>query len=184
MKRLPTFAPPWLTVLPSTLLAALLSACGGGASSPASGTPPDPTATPVTCTLALQYADGGSSGIAIAPQALSANRYVGNCKLSQLQGATLTVCVDHPNRSELTGELLLSGTAVTQFQLANGVLRGSSCLSTSTASTALLEFTSTQPATAGQSPTGAPWSLRLTDTVQNNLNGHLVAWALELKGLP
>lgn len=164
-------------------LIGLLSACGGGSANPPAVAPPSTTAT-VTCSLPLQYANGGTSGVAILPQARSVDRHLVACNISQVQSATLTVCIDHPNRSELAGQLLLSGTVLAPFQLADGVLRGNSCLSNSSTSTALLEFTVNNPDTRGLNPASGPWNLAITDTVQNNQNGYFVAWALEIKGLP
>lgn len=170
MTRLPAFLPLALTCL--------LVACGGHGASP----DPSPT-TAVSCTLPLQYADGGQSGIAIAPQARSVDRLPSNCRMPLLQSATLTVCVDHPNRSELSGQLLLAGKSLLTFDLSQGILRGHSCLATATANTALLEFTANNLASAGLQADSGPWSVVINDTVPNNQTGHFVAWSLELKGL-
>ena len=164
-------------------LTGLLSACGGGSTA---APPAAPAASPtsVTCSLPLQYADGSSSGIAILPQARSVDVHLpASCKLSQLQSATLTVCLDHPRPDELTGQLLLSGAVVTSFQPGNGVLQANRCLSSSSASTALRQFTVSNPDLHGLNPASGPWNVVLSDTVQNNQNGYFVAWVLEIQGL-
>ena len=162
-------------------LTGLLSACGGGSTEPAVVTSPSAT---VTCSLPMQYANGSTSGTAILAQARSVDRQLVSCNISQVQSATLSICTDHPNRNELTGQLQLSGGVLATLQLGDGVLRGNSCLSSTSATTTLLEFNASNLDTRGLNPASGPWSLTVTDTVQNNQNGYFVAWALEIKGQP
>lgn len=157
------------------VLSAALAGCGGGGSSTA-GT------TPVSCSLALQYANGYSSGIAISPTATSADRTFSSCNPTQISSVTLNVCVDHPAIAELSGRLLLAGTAISALQPASGTAQGTSCLASTTATTSLRQFVLNSPDMHGLSTFAGPWTVEITDTNQNNLNGYFVAWSLDLQG--
>ena len=158
-------------------LCALLSACGGGGS-------PYVPATAASCSLPLQYANGGTSGLSIAPQALSADRYLTQCNLSQVQTAVLSICSDHPAAGEVAVQLRLGGNSLANFALTSAANKATSCLANSGGNTVLREYTVYQPDTRGMTPSLGPWSLMLTDTVPtNNQSGYFVAWSLELQGL-
>ena len=155
-----------------------LVACGGG------GSASYPPSTPTTCTLALQYANGSSSGIAIAPQAASTDRNFNACNLALVQSAKLTVCIDHPSLSEVSGQLWLAGSPVLTFAASSGAAVGTSCLAPSGGATTLREFTVSSGNLPSAAMSSGPWSVVLSDSVpSNNQSGYFVAWALELQGL-
>lgn len=156
---------------------ALLSSCGGG------GSPYVPT-TPVICSMALQYADGGTSGIAISPQAVSADRlFATECKPLEVNTITLTVCTDHPALNELSGQLLLSGTRLAQFQVQDGTLKDNTCLANNSATTSRRQFVLTRPDMRGLNQFNGPWRVEVSDTSQNGNYGYFVAWALDVQGV-
>ena len=173
-------------LLPHVLaLCGLLAACGGGdtpagsnnigGSGGGSGS--------LSCSLPLQYANGGTSGLSIMPQAVSVDRYLSQCGITQLQSATLTLCTDHPNVSELTALLRLAGNVLGSFSVAASFSTSKTCLVNSGGNTAVREFTVTQPDTRGMTPSVGPWSLIVTDTLpNNNQSGYFVAWSLDLQG--
>lgn len=155
-----------------------LAGCGGGG-----GAAYVPT-TPTSCTLPLQYANGSSSGIPITAQTASTDRTFNACNIAQLQSAKLTVCIDHPALSEVTGQLRLSGNSIFSFSASSGSSIGSSCLATSGGSTTLREFTVTPSSLPSVASISNPWSVVLSDSApSNNQSGYFVAWALELQGL-
>lgn len=152
-----------------------LAACGGGGA-------PVP-ATPTTCDLPLQYANGSSSGIGITPQATSSERHFNACSMTLVQTAKLTVCIDHPNLSEVSGQLRLSGHSVLALNASSGTATGTHCLAQSGTTTTVREFTLTS-SSLGTALNSGPWSVTLSDALpDNNQSGYFVAWALELQGL-
>lgn len=157
--------------------AAFLSSCGGG------GSPYVPT-TPVNCSMPLQYADGRTSGVAMSPQALSADRvFATECKPLQVTAVTLTLCTDHPALAELSGQLWLAGTRVGQFALQDGTAQDNLCLANSSATTSRRQWVFAQPGLQGLGPLTGPWRVDITDTLQNSNNGYFVAWALDVQGV-
>ena len=176
MNRLRTLCVPPLALV----LTAALVACGGGGSAPYNPT------TSTTCTLPLQYAGGGSSnsGTAITAQTVSSERSFNACNIALLQSAKLTVCIDHPALSEVSGQLRLSGNSIWAFTASAGTAVGSSCLAQSGGATTLREFTVSSGNLPSAALSSGPWSVVLSDSVpSNNQSGYFVAWALELQGL-
>jgi len=160
------------------LLSALLSACGGGGSSPYV------PSTPVSCSLPLQYANGSSSGYFISTDTASVSRSLNACDFSQWVSATLRVCTDHPALSELSGQLQQSGSTVFSFQAINGTPQASSCLSNSGNATSLRSFTITPSNATSLSRLTGDWRVVLTDSApDNNQSGYFIAWALDIQGL-
>jgi hypothetical protein len=155
-----------------------LAACGGGGSAAYVPT------TSTTCTLPLQYANGSSSGMGITPQATSSDRHFNACNMTQLQTARLTVCINHPNLSEVSGQLRLSGNSVLALSANSGAAVGTSCLAQSGGATTVREFTLASGSLASTAFSSGPWSVTLSDALpDNNQSGYFVAWALELQGL-
>jgi len=155
-----------------------LAACGGGGTS----APSSPSGS-TSCSLSLQYANGGTSGLSISPQAVSSDRYLSQCGITQVQSATLTLCTDHPNVGELTAQLRLAGNVLGSFAVASSFSTARTCLSNTGSNTSLREFTVSQPDTRGMTPSVGPWSLVVTDTQPtNNQSGYFVAWSLDLQG--
>jgi len=160
----------------SLSLAILLVACGGGGPASVPG-------RPASCPLELLYANGAQSGVSMAPQRASVDRTFNNCPLAQAVSVTLNVCVDHPNPSEVSGELKLAGNQVYIFPLNAGVVRGSSCLANSGATTSLREYRLNLPSPLSLPQANGPWQVTLTDNFTNNQNGFFVAWALDMQGV-
>ena len=175
-------------LLPVLALCGLLVACGGGGTSAGSNNSGGssgsggPTGS-LSCSLPLQYANGGTSGLSINPQAVSVDRFFSQCGITQVQSATLTLCTDHPNVSELTAQLRLAGNVLGSFAVASSFSTAKSCLINSGGNTSLREFTLSQPDTRGISPSVGPWSLIVNDTLPtNNQSGYFVAWSLDIQG--
>ena len=171
-----------LFLVPVLVLSGLLTACGGGGTSSAPA-PSGGSGGALNCSLPLQYANGGTSGLSINPQAVSVDRYLSQCGITQVQSATLTLCTDHPNVSELTAQLRLAGNVLGSFAVASSFSTAKSCLINSGGNTSLREFTLSQPDTRGMSPSVGPWSLIVNDTLPtNNQSGYFVAWSLDIQG--
>ena len=175
-------------LLPVLALCGLLIACGGGGTSAGSNGSGGssgsggPTGS-LNCSLPLQYANGGTSGLSINPQAVSVDRFFSQCGITQVQSATLTLCTDHPNATELTVQLRLAGNVLGSFAVASSFSSAKTCLSSSGGNTAVREFTVSQPDTRGMTPSLGPWSLIVNDTLPtNNQSGYFVAWSLDIQG--
>lgn len=170
---------------PLAVLSLGLTACGGGGSA-APGNNGGGTGSAggsISCSLPLQYANGGTSGLSINPQAVSVDRYLSQCGITQVQSATVTLCTDHPSVGELTAQLRLSGNVLGSFAVASSFSSARSCLSNSGGNTSLREFTVSQPDTRGMTPSLGPWSLIVNDTQPtNNQSGYFVAWSLDIQG--
>ena len=169
-----------IPIAASLSLASLLVACGGGGAASVQG-------RPASCQLELLYANGtdfNRSGVPIAPAGTSVARTFNNCNLAQAMSVTLKVCIDHPNPSELSGELKLAGNLVHSFPLNAGVVRGSSCLANGpNTTTSLREYRLDLPSPLSLPQANGPWQVILTDTDTIQLNGFFVAWALDMQGL-
>ncbi len=178
-------------LLPVLALCGLLTACGGGGTSAGSNSSEgssgssgsgSPTGS-LSCSLPLQYANGGTSGLSINPQAVSVDRFFSQCGITQVQSATFTLCTDHPNASELTVQLRLAGNVLGSFGVASSFSTAKTCLANSGVNTSVREFTMSQPDTRGMTPSVGPWSLIVNDTLPtNNQSGYFVAWSLDIQG--
>lgn len=157
-------------------VAVLCVACGGGS------TPYLPS-TAYSCPLPLQYANGDSSGIPIAQQANSVDRSFNNCNLAQVRAITMTLCVDHSDVTELSGELKLADKTIHPFRIQDGAMIGSTCLANSAGNTSLREYNFVLPSNMTPSQANGPWKLSLTDNLTNNQTGFFVAWDLRIQGL-
>ena len=163
-------------------LSLCLTACGGGGT-PAASNNPGGSSGSLTCSLPVQYANGGTSGLSINPQAVSVDRYLSQCGITQVQSATLTLCTDHPNVGELTAQLRLAGNVLGSFAVASSFSTAKTCLANSGVNTSVREFSLSQPDTRGMTPSVGPWSLIVNDTLpSNNQSGYFVAWSLDLQG--
>lgn len=168
---------------PLLLVCALLAACGGGGTAGTGNNNVGGSGGALSCSLPLQYANGGTSGLSINPQAVSVDRYLSQCGITQLQSAALTLCTDHPNVGELSAQLRLAGNVLGSFAVASSFSTARSCLSNTGANTSVREFTLSQPDTRGMTPSVGPWSLIVTDSLpNNNQSGYFVAWSLDLQG--
>ncbi len=162
-----------LNFLGATLAALLLAACGG------TSTPPGPVQG--LCELPLKYADGISSGYAIGTSpTLSVPRQFNTCAISQVQSASLGLCISHTQISELTAQLILPDNTRLALDLQNAPSSGT-CLLTGQL------LTMTLPNAALQKISGlrGNWQISVTDTnaVAPTPVGHLVGWSLSVGGL-
>lgn len=157
----------------AALLTGFLAGCGGSAPEPVA-------AVPAQCDFGLRYANGASSGIAINPEARTVPRQFTPCDLTQVQSATLGICLQHPDISELDAQLIQPDGTLLALNLPSAVRTGTACLD----SGALLKLS--LPATALPrlvNPQGQ-WSLVVTDLKPGYGSGSLVGWSLDLRGLP
>jgi hypothetical protein len=155
-----------------TLLTALwlLTGCGGGSSTPSAAP------VPQTCGFGLVYADGGTSGYAINPQASSVPKSLAPCSITEVQSVTLGLCITPAQTSELKVQLLGSGSNAMTVNLGAATYAGS-CLLTGSLYTVAL------PVTALGSGLADNWQLSVVDTVPGYTSSYLVGWSLDIKGL-
>ncbi len=155
------------------LMAALwLSACGGGGTT---------ASTADRCDLALQYANGQTGGYTITANLTeSVPRKFNACPLQTIQSVRLSLCLDHPQVSELRAQMRLPDGSTRPLDLAN-TASGSSCLITGQS------FTLSVPSSTLQAFTGllGDWSVGVTDIdqVSNTRVGYLVGWSMHVEGL-
>jgi hypothetical protein len=174
-------------------LMVFLTACGGGDAGPPPPTPEaspstaatdSPSPTAASCTLPLRYADGQSSGISMSvssPEAVSVGVSSNECPLRTVTRLSLTVCIEHPDLSEVTGELQLANTTVTALRVADGEPMPSACLAGG-AGVAVRRFQLGSPALPSAASAAGPWRVSVKDNTPNQLNGAFVAWGLTLEG--
>lgn len=117
-----------------------------------------------------------------SPTATSVDVSSNSCNLTKLSSAALTVCIQHPDVSELSGELRLSGSTIAQFRIADGQEINRGCLVFGNG-VSLRQFSLNNPDLQGLTSLAGPWSVAITDTNRNNLNGTFIAWGLEMQGL-
>jgi hypothetical protein len=157
------------------LLTGLLAGCGGSASEPAAA-----AAAPVQCDFGLRYANGVSSGIAINPEARTVPRQFTPCSLTQVQSATLGICLQHPDLSELDAQLIQPDGTALALNLQAATRTGAACLDSGTLLSMSLPTTALPRLLNPQ----GQWSLMLTDLKPGYGSGSLVGWSLDLRGLP
>lgn len=161
-----------LAMLAACLLGGLLAGCGGGASETAAS-------SPTQCEFGLRYANGISSGIALNPEARTVARQFTSCSLKQIQSATLGICLQHPDISELDAQLIQPDGTPLAIDLQSATRTGSACLDSGTLlNTALPAATLVRLV----NPQGQ-WSLVVTDLKPGYGSGSLVGWSLDIRGL-
>ncbi len=149
-----------------------LAGCGGGST---------PAPQSVSCELPLKYADGINGGYRIdAVPGQAVPRQFNACNLTQIQAATVSLCLDHPQISELSAQLVLPNNSTQSLNLQSAQIAGGTCLLTGKL------FTMTLPSTALPSINSlqGDWTVRLTDTNQISTTpvGYLVGWSLKMDG--
>ena len=155
------------------LLAGLTSGCGGSQ-------PEAPAASATQCDFGLRYANGASSGIAINPEARTVPRQFTPCSLTQVQSATLGICLQHPDIGELEAQLIQPDGTPLSINLQTATRTGAACLDSGTLLGAALPG-AVLPRLIN--PQGQ-WSLVVTDLRPGYGSGSLVGWSLDLRGLP
>lgn len=161
-----------LALKPFGLACALaLTACGGGSSTPT----PAPAAQ--TCRFDLVYADGLTSGYAVAPVATSVSKSITPCGITQVQSVSLGLCISPASLSELKVQLLGPGNLVVPVSLGAATASPASCLLTGTLYTASL------PVNTLGNGLNDSWRLSVEDTVPGYTSSTFIGWSLEVKGL-
>jgi hypothetical protein len=166
--------PVVMNLAPKLLLlvcALALTACGGGASAPPS------TPSPQTCRFDLVYADGMTSGYAVAPRATSVPKSVTPCGITQVQSVSLGVCITPAQTSELKVQLQGLGGLTVPVNMSAATVSPASCLLTGTL------YTVTLPVNSLGNGLNDSWLLSVEDTVPGYTNSTFIGWSLEVKGL-
>lgn len=148
-----------------------LTACGGGTSAP----PAAPA--PLTCRFDLAYADGLTSGYAIAPQATSVPKSITPCGITQVQSVSLGLCITPAQTSELKVALLGPGKLTVPISLSTATVSPATCLLSGTL------YTVTLPVNTLGNGLNDSWMLSVEDTVPGYTSSYFVGWSLEVKGL-
>lgn len=157
---------PFVSLLTGLLV---LTGCGGGSSAPPA------VLVPQTCGFGLVYADGGTSGYAVNPVAISVPKSITPCGITQVQSVALGLCVSPADVSELRVQLLSAGSAPTTVSLGSTLPSGA-CLDSGTLYTVSLP-------TGALSSISDRWQLSVQDTVSGYNSSYFVGWSLEVKGL-
>ena len=149
----------------------VLAACGGGSGS--NGSSVD------SCELRPAYADGKTSGIRIENEAQTLHRQFNPCAIKRVQTLTVGVCIEHPQTTELS----------TQLVFPNGTTQNLSLQSASSTCPGLIGgqlFQATLPSNSLQSLQSLTgnWSVKVTDNNPATTTiGTLVGWSLRAEGL-
>lgn len=149
-----------------------LTACGGGSTAATQS---------ASCELPLKYADGVSGGYRIdAVPTRAVPRQFNACPLTAMESASVSLCIDHPQISELSAQLVLPNNTVQPLDLQTAQRPGGLCLLTGKL------FTMTLPGSALHSVSDLQghWTVSLTDTNQASTTavGYLVGWSLKMDG--
>lgn len=147
----------------------LLFGCGGNATDARQG-----TMQAASCTLAMQYANGISSGKPINNTPTLSEPRLLSCGISQIQSASVSLCITHARLSELSSELFFNNTPVATLDLQSATVGTTPCLLTGNLYTLPVQITQLN----GQ------WKVGVTDNNSvSNTQGYLVGWSLRVDGL-
>jgi hypothetical protein len=162
-------------VLLSAALAGSLFLSGCGGSDPAR-----PAGMATQCTLPLKHADGLSGGYSINSGAQAVPRQFNPCAIQQLQAASVSLCIDHRQLSELSAQLILPNQSSLELDLQTASL-GGSCLISGRLFTVSLPVSRLQTF----SGLGGDWTVgvRDNDRVSSTPMGYLVGWSMQAEGL-
>lgn len=150
-----------------------LSGCGGS-------DPARPAGMASQCTLPLKYADGSNLGYRVDPVAQAVPRQFNPCSIQQMQAASVSLCIDHRQMSELSAQLFLPDQKSLNLDLQTAS-QGGSCLISGRL------FTVALPASRLQAFSGlrGDWSVNVSDNnrVSSTPMGYLVGWSMQAEGL-
>lgn len=149
-----------------------LAGCGGGSTAAIQS---------ASCELPLKYADGASGGYRIdAVPTQAVPRQFNACALTQIQSASVSLCIDHQQSTELSAQLLLPNSTTQTLNLQAAQTAGGTCLLTGKLLTLALPSTALQSISSLQ----GNWTVSLTDTNQASTTpvGYLVGWSLKMDG--
>jgi subtilisin-like proprotein convertase family protein len=159
-----------------SMVAFLLTACGGGS--------PTTTSIHESCKISLLYANGSAngSGTPISTNLTeSAPRKFNLCPLQTINSASVNLCLDHPQISELTAQLRLPDNSTLPLTLPT-TASGPACLTNGTL------FNVHLPATGLPHPNSGNgnWTVGVIETNKqfaSNSRGILVGWSMDVEGL-
>ena len=150
-----------------------LMGCGGGGSTQTAG-----SVTP--CEMPLKYADGLNGGYSINTVAQAVPRSFNVCTIQQPLAASVSLCIDHRQMSELSAQLILPNQSSLNLNLQTASL-GGSCLISGRLFTVSLPVSRLQTF----SGLGGDWTVvvRDNDRVSSTPMGYLVGWSMQAEGL-
>jgi subtilisin-like proprotein convertase family protein len=171
-------SPFWL----ATLFAAtcFLAACGGGGGGGGPETTSNPASKTAVCELPLQYANGSNGGYTIKNTLTeSVPRQFNTCPIQTIKSASVSLCLDHPDISELTAQLRMPNNITVALDLQKAQ-PGETCLILGTS------FSIPVPINGLPLPSSADrnWTVGVTDTNSVTTQaGYLVGWSMKVEGL-
>lgn len=124
----------------------------------------------------MQYADGTSSGKPITGTLTLTEPRQLSCGITQTQSASVSLCIDHDQLSELTSQLFFNDTPIATLDLQSATLSSTACLLTGKLYTLSLPMPMTQ--------LNGNWKVGVTDNdqVASTRLGYLVGWSLRFDG--
>lgn len=151
----------------------VLLGCGGGDTAA-------PAGTTKQCELPLKHADGLNGGYRIDPVALAVPRHFNPCSIQQLQEASLSLCIDHQQISELSAQLILPNQTNLGLDLQTAT-QGAVCLNSGRLLTLSLPVNRLQVF----SGLNGDWTVQVRDenSVSSTPMGYLVGWSIQANGL-
>jgi hypothetical protein len=154
-------------------VSSFLAGCGGS-------DPAQPVGKTSQCALPLKHADGLSSGYRIDPVAQTVPTKFTACAMEQALAASLSLCIDHRQISELSAQLILPNQSTLDLDLQKAA-QGAACLNTGRLLTLSL------PANRLQVFSGlkGDWSVQVRDNDRVSITpmGYLVGWSMQAEGL-
>ena len=149
----------------------VLAGCGGG-SAPSGG-------LPTACELPLAYANGGTSGNRIDPMAQTIDRQFNPCPIKRVQSLTVGMCIDHPQISELSAQLVFPDGSAQSL-----IIQNTSGADACRLGGLFLQTTLTSGGLQSLQGLTGNWSLKASDNnpVTTDI-GSLVGWSLRAEGL-
>jgi hypothetical protein len=158
------------------VVALLLTSCGGGNSITAS--------IQDSCKIPLLYANGSGTGSGTPIRTRLTESAPGKfnpCPLQKINSASVTLCLDHPQISELTAQLRLPDNSTLTLTLPT-TASGPACLTNGTPfSVPLLANLLPHPNSGNGN-----WTVGVIDTntlSESNPRGMLVGWSMSVEGL-